>query len=217
MNEIVVGCYVIPDDASPEVDNVHALEGTVWAVEQQLDQETGELVDHLHVVRVWQGHLEFRMLPMSRAGTVSPASPATLDGLLKMAGKTLLADGRKTEQRVFGVVHSLAGVVRHMPKVDVPSVFDHGMTVPEGEEAGWQRHTTQTPKPVGSMAASMLAKLLARFEQLDHTACNEVRREARAQGLAYLETDSPLSLRDVASYDVLITRWEQHQAKRVAS
>lgn len=221
MADIVIGCYVLPADASDEPDNVHALEGTVWAIERRLDEETGELVDHLHVVRVWPDSdggvgLKFTMLQAGRVGTISPATGPTLDGLIKIAGKKLTKHGRKTELRVFGMVHALAGAAQTIPAADVPSIFDHGIDLPDGEEAGWELRPKQPHQP-GQLGASMVGKLAARFEALGRTEQNEIRRDARTKGLVHLEADAELTLADVASYDVLLTRWERHNERSKAS
>lgn len=136
-----VGCYLVPEDAiTDQVDqHVHKLEGCAYGVEQLVDRETGELTDFWHVVRVHQGFLAFSLLPATRVGEVLPASPATIDGILKIAGKTVMAKGRHVEKRVAVVIHVLVGVAANMPAVDVRSIFeplDGAAEHPEDDE-GW--------------------------------------------------------------------------------
>lgn len=214
--DIVVGCYVRPVDVSEDPDNVHALEGTVWALERRVDEDTGEIVDHLHTVRVWQGHLEWRMWHADRVGSVTPPNMSTVDGLVRMAGKHLLDKGRRCESRYFGLLHALGGVVANFPRSEAPSIFDHNIELPEGEEAGWERKPAPAHES-GVMSASMVGKLLDRLARLaaaDALVTNEVRRQARDQHLVYLEVGAVMPLADIVNYQTILERWERQLARR---
>lgn len=220
--EITVGCYVRPDDASDDASAIHSLEGTCWAIERLPNEETGELVDHLHVVHVQAGQLRWSMLPATRIGSVDPPHLADLDSLLKLSGKQLQKTGRRTETRVLSLVHAVAGVLaqpQHQP--DMPSVFrddpDEPVT-PRPVCGSCGRPTRDDICPVHGAATpnDPVAALVARFQRLGGTEQNEVRRTARAQQLTYLEDGAALTLADQVAYDTALARWERH-GQRAAS
>jgi hypothetical protein len=207
--QLGVGLYVRPVDATDDPDHTHKLEGTVWAVERLPEETTGELVDWAHVVRVWHGDLAFNMLPASRVGSVSPTHPSTVDGLIKIAARALQKQGRRSDRRLFALVHA-CGFMVGLPQFvdDIPSIFGD---VPEPTVA-------DVVKPAASVDTDeQVARLIARLEQLDNTAVNEIRRDARSRQLGYLEPGASLPLGDLVSYDALLARWERQAARQQAA
>jgi hypothetical protein len=212
MTAIGVGVYVKPIDATDDPDHVHKYEGDVWAVEKLADPKTGEIVDWAHVVRVWHGELVFHMLPFERIGAVHPTHPSNIDSLIKLAAKTMQKQGRRTDRRLFALVHACEHMLA-MPQMveDVPSIFGD-RPEPTVEEVVKPGITVDTEEQV--------SRLLARLENLDlvdRTAVNEIRRDARHRQLGYLEAGAQLTLGDLVAYDALLARWERHAARTKAA
>jgi hypothetical protein len=123
------------------------------------------------------------------------------------------------EKRVVVMIHALAGVVANLPAVDVPSIFED-VGVERGDDAGW---TLKEPKPhpeSTGMPERMRDALIARLETLrvaDPLTVNEVRRQARAKDLTFLDSDACLDLHALSEYDLILRRWEHHVATRKAA
>jgi hypothetical protein len=219
---VEVGCYIRPVDVADDPDAIHSHEGTCWAIEQLPDPASGELVDHLHVVHVNNGALMFSMLPIDRVGSVSPPNTATIDGLVRLAGKQFVKTGRRTERRVFALVHSAAAVLAQpQMQPEMPSVFgDDDATAARGRQVCGSCGRTLNEgvcKVHGvdqqAAAPNPVLVLVARFEHLGGTEQNEIRRAARLDKLPYLEIGAELELQHQVAYDVLIARWERHLAR----
>lgn len=237
MTAPTVGDYLYPVDAIlDQLDtHVHRNEGCVWGVERLVDDETGELTDFFHTVRVAKADLAFSALPARRVGRVDPPSASTIDGILRLAGKILTAKGRHVEKRVAVVVHVLEGVARNMPDLDVPSIFQpiEGADPHPEEDYGWQLREARVDDQAGRAADAaggtimgaagriMLAKLDA-IAALDPGLIAEVRRQAREANLPYLDADCDLTLQQAVAYDEILRRWhrtaqrEQARAEMVA-
>lgn len=216
------GCYLLPEDAiTDQLDvHVHRLEGVAFGCEQLLDRETGEVTDFWHTVRVAQGHLAFSLLAAGRVGTVLPASPSTIDGVLKLAGKELTAKGRHVERRVAVVVHVLVGVARNLPDIDVPSIFDPlpGAAEHPEDDAGWdlQGKLYGLAKLINGSTlrqtqGQMMLRRLDTVDAADHALGNEVRRAARARDLPQLVDGVELTLAQTVAYDEVLRRWERRK------
>lgn len=223
VSAIEVGAYVIPDDAIDDAGVVHSHEGTVWNIQANLlDENTGELHDRLHTVKVSRGDLHFSSMRSDRVGSSSITDHATCDGLLKVAGRIVAKHGRKSDPRAWAVVHTIGGYVLNMPKAAAPTIFPSAdeQRVWEEEhpdEAAGFRLKPQYVEHRQKMGERMVAGLCARLSALnavDSLAVGELRRIARQEKLGYLEPGAELSLADIAAYDGHITRWEKHQANR---
>lgn len=228
-----IGHWLEPEDAVDPNLNLDAVthknSGVCWGEEQMLDQDTGELVDYFHVVRAHAGYLAFHGLVGGRVGTVHPPSPATIDGIIKLAGRHLTEKGRHAEKRVARVVDVLLGVVRNMPQAEAPSIFDPlpGHDNPE-EDAGWvigghrfeSNDTLASPQhpmwaiddSVPKASGRMMLGKLDTIRALDPLLVNEVRRAARDAALPMLADGVELTLSQTVAYDTILRRWERTAA-----